>query len=51
MLNEKNMPDAYWAEAVACAIYIMNRTPIVAVHDQTPEESFTGRKPDYSSSR
>ena len=36
------------AEAVVCAIYIMNRTPTASVHDQTPEESFTGRKPDYS---
>jgi len=48
MLNEKNLSNYFWAEAVATAIYIMNRTPIVAVHGMTPEEKFTGKKPDVS---
>ena len=26
----------------------MNRTPIAAIHDMTPEESCTGKKPDLS---
>ena len=33
---------------MVCEIYIMNWAPTIAVHDQTPKESFTGRKPDYS---
>jgi hypothetical protein len=33
---------------VATAIYIMNRTPTTAVHGMTPEEKFTGKKPDVS---
>jgi hypothetical protein len=45
---EKSMPHHYWAEAVATAIYIMNRTPIAAVHGMTPEEKYSGRKPDLS---
>ena len=47
MLNEKKMPDYFWAEAVATAVYIMNRTPTVAVHGMTPEEKYTGKKPDF----
>jgi len=31
MLNEKNLPNYFWVEAVATAIYIINRTPIMAV--------------------
>ena len=38
----------YWAEAVNTAVYIMNRAPTAAVHDVTPEEKFTGNKPDLS---
>ncbi|KAL3682919.1 hypothetical protein R1sor_000941 [Riccia sorocarpa] len=48
MLNEKNMLRSYWAEAVAVAVYLMNRTPTVAVHSKTPLEVFFGSKPDYS---
>jgi len=48
MLNEKNLPNYLWAEAVATAVYIMNRTPTAAVHGMTPEEKFTGKKPDVS---
>jgi len=48
MLNEKNLPNYFWAETVAIAMYIMNRTPIVAVHDMTPKEKFIGKKPDVS---
>jgi transposase InsO family protein len=46
MLNEKNLSNYFWAKTVATAIYIMNRTPIVAIHGMTPEEKFTGKKPD-----
>jgi len=48
MWNEKNLPNYFWAEAVATAIYIMNRTPTVGVHGMTLEEKFTGKKPDVS---
>ena len=44
MLNEKKMPDYFWAEAVATAVYIMNRTPTAAVHGMMPEEKYIGRK-------
>lgn len=46
LMNEKNMPNYYWVEAVATVVYIMNRTPIATVHGVTPEEKFIGRKLD-----
>jgi len=48
MLNEKNLPNYFWAEVVATAIYVMNLTPTAAVHGTIPEEKFTGKKPDVS---
>ncbi len=48
MLNEKNLLNYFWAEAVATVVYIMNRTPTAAVHGMTPEETFTGKKPNVS---
>lgn len=48
LMSEKNMPHSYWAEAVSTAVYIMNRTPTAAVHDMTPEEKFSRRKPDLA---
>jgi hypothetical protein len=48
MLNEKNLPNYFWAEVVATVVYIMNRTPTMAIHGMTLEEKFTGKKPDVS---
>ncbi len=48
MLNEKNLPNYFWAEVVTIIVYIMNRTPTMVVHGMTPEEKFTGKKPDVS---
>jgi hypothetical protein len=48
MLNEKNLPNYFWAEAIATLVYIMNRTPIATVHGMTTEEKFTGNKPNVS---
>jgi len=48
MLNEKNFPNYFWAEVVATIVYTMNQTPTVAIHGMTPEEKFTGKKPNVS---
>jgi hypothetical protein len=48
MLNEKILPNYFWAEAVAIMVYIMNRTPTTIVHGMTPEEKFKSKKPDVS---
>jgi hypothetical protein len=38
-MADKSMPHHYWVEAVAIAIYIMNKTPTTTVHGMTPERS------------
>jgi len=48
MLNEKNLPNYFWVEAVVIVVYIMNRTPTVIIHGMTPEEKFTCKKPNVS---
>jgi len=48
MLNEKNLPNYFWAKAIATVVYIMNWTPTVIVHGMTPEEKFTGKKSNVS---
>ena len=42
MLYCKKLPKSFWAEVVACAIYILNRCPIKSVRDKTPEEAWSG---------
>eukprot|EP00253_Pinus_taeda_P029009 PITA_29009 len=44
MLKAKNFPNDYWAEAVNCAAYILNRCPTKAVMNRVPEEAWSGRK-------
>jgi hypothetical protein len=48
MLNEKNLPNYFWAEVVSTIVYITNQTPTAIVHGMTPEEKFTGKKPNVS---
>jgi hypothetical protein len=48
MLNEKNLPNYFWAEAITTVVYIVNRTPTTIIHGMTPEEKFTSKKPYVS---
>ncbi|MCF8701902.1 DDE-type integrase/transposase/recombinase, partial [Corynebacterium sp. MC-10] len=48
MLKSKNLPKEFWAEAVACAVYLLNRSPTRSVWGKTPQESWSGRKPGIS---
>jgi hypothetical protein len=48
MLNEKNLPNYFWAETMTITIYMMNQTPIAIVHGMTLEEKFIGKKPNVS---
>eukprot|EP00253_Pinus_taeda_P006095 PITA_06095 len=44
MLKAKHLPNDFWAEAVNCAAYILNRCPTIAVMNKVPEEAWSGRK-------
>ncbi|XP_048623783.1 uncharacterized protein LOC125592576 [Brassica napus] len=39
MLKSKKLPKELWAEAVACAVYISNRSPTKSVLGKTPQEA------------
>ena len=45
MLSEKKIPKNFWSEAVNWAIYVLNRSPTLAVKDITPQEAWCGVKP------
>ena len=47
-MNERQIPNEFWGEAVSTAIYIINHTPTAAVHNITPEERYSGKKPNLS---
>ena len=45
MLKAKHLPKEFWVEAVSCTIYLSNRSSKKNVRDQTPQETWSGRKP------
>ncbi|KAL4303544.1 hypothetical protein GQ457_10G024470 [Hibiscus cannabinus] len=45
MLFEKHLPKLFWAEAVATAVYLLNRLATKAVDGKTPFEAWSGSKP------
>ena len=45
MLEHRHALKKFWAEAVNTAVYLLNRSPTVAIKDKTPEEAWSGRKP------
>jgi len=44
MLKEKHLGKEYWAEAVRCVVYILNKSPTKSLTNQVPEEAWNGRK-------
>ncbi|KAJ0851519.1 putative RNA-directed DNA polymerase [Helianthus annuus] len=46
MMNIKRLPNNYWAEAIACATYILNRTITKTRPNVTPYEAWYGVKPN-----
>jgi hypothetical protein len=49
MLKGKNISNEYWAEAVACTVYILNRNLTKIVKDMIPQQAWSGNH--YSVSR
>lgn len=48
LLCGKRIPKKFWPEAVNWTIYVLNRSPTLAVKDKTPEEAWSGTKPSVS---
>jgi hypothetical protein len=46
MIHDQNLPMILWAEASMTAVYIQNRSPHKILRNMTPEEAFTGVKPE-----
>ena len=44
MLKKKHLPNDYWAEAVHCTTYALNRWPTKAVMNRVLEEAWSGIK-------
>jgi len=44
MLKAKGMPNYFWAEAVTCAVYLINRSPTRSVSNTIPIEAWSGFK-------
>jgi hypothetical protein len=45
MLKAKGLPGWFWGEAVATAVYLLNRVPCKAIEGKTPFELWYERKP------
>ncbi|GAU34373.1 hypothetical protein TSUD_217130 [Trifolium subterraneum] len=48
MVKHRNLPKSFWGEAVATAVYVLNRCPTKKLKDKVPEEVWSGKKPSVS---
>lgn len=48
MILDAGLSKVFWAEAIATAAYIHNGTPKRCINNKTPQELWTGSKPDSS---
>eukprot|EP00253_Pinus_taeda_P016640 PITA_16640 len=48
MLHDQRLSKFLWAKAANTVVYVQNRCPHQALGSKTPEEMFTGKKPDVS---
>lgn len=48
MILDVELEKNFWAEAVATAAYIHNRTSKLSLENKTPQELWTGKKPNLS---
>ena len=45
MLADSELPKSFWAEVLATAVYLQNRSPTKSVEGKTPYEALYGEKP------
>ena len=48
MIHDQDLPMHLWAEAAGTAVYVQNRSPHRVLGNKTPEEMFSGEKPEVS---
>ena len=48
MIHDQDLPMHLWAEAARTTVYVQNRLSHSALGFKTPEEMFTGKKPEVS---
>jgi hypothetical protein len=48
MINDRDLPICLWVEAAIATVYVQNRLSHSALGFKTPEEMFTGKKPEVS---
>jgi hypothetical protein len=48
MIHDQDLPMCLWAKAAMAVVYVQNRLSHSALGLKTPEEMFTGKKPDVS---
>jgi hypothetical protein len=46
MLHDQGLPLFLWAQACYTTVYLQNRSPHRAMGSMTPEEAFSGKKPE-----
>ena len=51
MISNSGLTLDFWAEAIATACYIVNRSPCASINLKTPEEVWLGTPADYSNLR
>jgi transposase InsO family protein len=51
LLNDQDLSMFLWGEAAMTAIYVQNRNPHRILKDMTPEEAFSGKKPNVENLR
>jgi hypothetical protein len=44
LLKEKHLSNTFWAEAVACSVYLLNRSPTTSLQMKVPQETWSGTK-------
>jgi hypothetical protein len=44
LLKEKHLSNTFWAEAVACLVYLLNRSPTTSLKMKVPQEAWSGTK-------
>jgi hypothetical protein len=48
LLKEKSLSNIFWAEVVACSVYLLNRSPTTSLKMKVPQESWSGTKLNVS---